>query len=330
MRCPSCGFEIDQSAPDRCPQCGRALAATPVQAPRAPDAPQSTPSVAPAAPATSAASPSDPPLQNPYGPFQPYGNYAPPGGYGQPPDAPGYPPPGYPQLAPLSSAPAPAPTHKKPRTRLIIAIVAVAVVVLAACGWGVIATVQAIHPPALSAVPRETPIQVYSNDFSSNAGGWGNSSNCFLGAGGYHVTDDHICYAPIGNYSDVDITVTVKQLSGTTNSPMGIAFHLLAQNGAISQFYLFSITADGRWGFSKCNSDSCSYPINFRSEGAINQGTGTSNSLEVYAKGAHMDFFINGKAVGSLDDSSYSTGMIGLVASDGECVFTNLFIGELD
>ena len=44
-----------------------------------------------------------------------------------------------------------------------------------------------------------------------------------------------------------------------------------------------------------------------------------------------MDFFINGKAVGSLDDSSYSTGKIGLLAGDAvECVFTNLFIGELD
>ncbi|HET9981640.1 MAG TPA: hypothetical protein VFQ32_14425, partial [Ktedonobacterales bacterium] len=62
-----------------------------------------------------------------------------------------------------------------------------------------------------------------------------------------------------------------------------------------------------------------------------NQGTDASNTLEVYAKGAHMDFFVNGKAVGSLDDATYSTGMIGLAAGDGmECVFTNLFIGELD
>lgn len=341
MRCPSCGLEIDQPNLDRCPRCGRALTTTPTPAPQtseASEASESVASVAPGAPSANAAPPADPAPQNPYGPFMPYGSYAPPSGYGQPysygqpPATPSYPPPGYPQPALNSPATMPPPPRKKPRTRLIIGIVAaVAVVVLAACGWGVVATVQALHLPAQSAVPRETPNEVYSNDFSSNAAGWANDSRCFWKSDGYHVTSGYVCDAPIGNYSDVDIKVTVKQVSGPTNSPMGIAFHLLPQTGEISQYYLFNIAANGRWGFTKCNSNSCSHPIDFRSESAINQGTGASNSLEVYAKGAHMDFFINGKAVGSLDDASYSTGAIGLLAGDAvECVFTNLFIGELD
>lgn len=335
MRCPSCGFAIDQPISDHCPQCGRALAATPTPAPEAPQASEASRSVAPVAPdapATSdAAPPAGQPTSNPYGPFQPYG-YGQPYSFGQPPASPGYLPPSYPQSAPASPAPMPPPARKKPRTKLIIGIAAaVVVVVLGACGWGIVATVQALHLPTQSAVPRETPNEVYSNDFSSSAAGWVNDSRCFWKSDGYHVTSGYICDAPIGNYSDVDIKVTVKQVSGPTNSPMGIAFHLLPQSGVISQYYLFNVTADGRWGFAKCNSNSCTHPINFRSEDAINQGTGASNSLEVYAKGAHIDFFINGKAVGSLDDATYSMGAIGLLAGDGaECVFTNLFIGELD
>jgi hypothetical protein len=287
----------------------------------------------------SAVPPSDPPPQNPYGPFQPFGSYAPSSGYGQPypygqpPVAPGYPPPGYSQLAPTPSAPIPSPTRKKPRTKLIIGIVAVVVVVLGACGWGVVATVQALHLPTSSAVPRETPNEVYSNSFTSGSGsaaGWIDDSHCFLKNDGYHI-NDYACYAPLGNYSDVDIKIQLKQISGPTDSPMGVMFRL-QEEGSSYGVYLFAITSAGYWEFANCNFESdCTRLVNFRRESASNTGIGASNTLEVYAKGAHMDFFINGKAVGSLNDATYSTGEIGLLAGDGmECVFTNLFIGELD
>lgn len=330
MLCPSCGLSVDQPIPDRCPQCGRALTAASASASQTAATPQDAASAA-----HSTGSPSAAPPQNPYGPFTPYGAYHPPSGYGQPyvygppPSAPGYAPPGYPQPAP-PAAPSPPAQRKKPRARLIIAIVAVVIVLLAACGWGVVVTVQALHLPTVSAIPHETPNEVYSNDFSSNAAGWADDSHCFLKDDGFHVTSDYICYAPIGNYSDIDVKAQVKQLSGPTNTPIGIEFRLL-DSGTSHTLYVFAVTSDGRWEFAKCGGGACTRPVNFRSESVINKGIGAANTLEVYAKGSHMDFFINGKAVGSLDDSTYSTGMVGLFCGDGmECVFTSLFIGELN
>ena len=333
MQCPSCGLSVDQPMLDRCPRCGRTLATAPEPALYTEVAPQDAASAAP-----SAGSPSAAPPQNPYGPFTPYGAYPaypPPSGYVQPygygpqPTVPGYAPPGYPQPTP-PAAPSPQAPRKKPRTRLIVAIVAVMVVVLAGCGWGIVATVQALHLPTVSAIPHVTPNEVYSNDFSSNAAGWADDSHCFLKDDGFHVTSDYICYAPIGNYSDIDVKAQVKQLSGPTNTPISIEFRLL-NSGTNHTSYVFAVTSDGRWEFAKCGGGACARPVNFRGSSAINKGIGATNTLEVYAKGSHMDFFINGKVVGSLDDSTYSTGMVGLFCGDGmECVFTNLFIGELD
>ena len=319
MQCPSCGLSVDQPTPNRCPRCGRTLARAPGESPASADPP-----------------PPDTPPQNSYGPFTPYGAYLPPSGYGQPygygppPAAPSYAPSGYPQPTPPAVT-SPRSPRKKPRTKLIVSIVAVVVVVLSACGWGVVATVQALHlPTTVSAIPHETPNEVYSNDFSSSPASWAESPRCFWKSDGYHVSD-RICYAPIGNYSDIDIKVTVKQIYGPTNHSMGIAFRLL-DNGTSNRFYDFAITSDGHWAFGKCDYvGRCASPLNLRSSSAIDKGIGASNTLEVYAKGAHMDLLINGMAVGSVEDSSYSTGLIGLQCNDGmECVFTTLVIGELD
>jgi hypothetical protein len=145
-----------------------------------------------------------------------------------------------------------------------------------------------------------------------------------------------MCFAPIGNWSDVDIQVQVKQVSGGAQDPMGIVFRLIKQSETTYDYYSFQITSFGRWAFVKCvaSTDSCVPLVGYKFDGAIHSGVGASNLLEVYAKGSHIYAFINGTMVGSLDDSTYTTGRVGLTCGAyrefTECVFTNFAVGELD
>lgn len=182
MRCPSCGFPIEQQNSDHCPQCGRSLTASaePHEAGSASLAGPSnpTPSGEPVAPAAAdAADAATPTPVNPYAPYPPYGQpgvYPPqPGGYGQPygqpappsyPMAPSYPPPsGYYQSAyppmgyvqpPYAQPSYAPPAQRKSHVGLIVGIVAAVVVVLAVCTCGVIFAVQSLaHVPAIRSFP---------------------------------------------------------------------------------------------------------------------------------------------------------------------------------
>lgn len=371
MRCPTCGFSIDQPDLTQCPRCGNALPAPAGQSEQSshvvpsgqgqtPPEHQPYPAYPPppgawtpqvneansygAQPQGQPGSYGQPapysqpgyygayaPPSGPYG--QPYGQPAPPSGYGPyygqvaPPSypmAPGYPQPGYPQplLAPL-------PVRKR-RTGLIIGSVAAVVVVLAACTWGTLATVQALHLPSQTDHARVTPIPVYYNSFLSNDDGWlDDGTHCFLRSDGYHIAD-YECFAPGGNRPDVDIKVEVKLVSGSLRYPMGIVFRLI-RTGQYSNHYTFAISGNGWWELLKCSGGSCSPLIDGLFSSAIHTGVGASNTLEVYAKGPHMSFFINGTAVGSFDDSTYSDGRAGLLCGQNmECAFTNFELGEID
>lgn len=136
MRCPTCGYQIDQYHLDHCPNCGNLL---PTQAGQA------------AQPTAE-----HPPSQQP--PYDPYPQYSPPDGYGRhaPPSypiAPGYPPPGYPPQGYYPQPGAyPAPPHYEypppfaPLTQqetgggfaiagLILGIVSIPIALFAICGY---------------------------------------------------------------------------------------------------------------------------------------------------------------------------------------------------
>lgn len=249
----------------------------------------------------------------------PTGGYGQPTPYSQPLPAGAYP---NPLLVPL-------PVRKR-RTGLVVGIVAAIVVVLVACIWGTIATIQALHLPTTTHMTR-TIYPVYSNTFQSDDFGWADDSHCFLGSDGYHIVNNYMCYAPIANEADVDIQVEVWQASGLTTYPMGIVFRLLQnQSGTHTTHYQFAITSNGQWEFLKCAEGTCDRLIGFRSSSAILTGMGTHNTLEVAAKGAHIDLFVNNTAVGSLDDSTYSVGKVGLMCGNGiECIFANFKVGEI-
>ncbi len=355
MQCPSCGLQIDQSNLDRCPRCGYQFATA--SEPPPPYNPYSPyPMSAPQDPSAGPGAPQNPPPYNPYGQ---YGGYAPPSGYGQPappsgygqpappsgygqpygqaappsyPMAPGYAPSGYPQ-GPL----APLPERKKSHTGLIVGIVAVVVVVLAACAGGTLWAVHSLgqttvsapsgtETPSAAASPTEAETVIYGNTFKTDDEGWlDEPGHCFLKSDGYHVTNTWACYAPIGTQTDVDISVTAQQVGGPANWPYGIIFH----RASLGNSYQFMIDSNSDWVLFKCVNDTCTKLVDYTSNNAIHGGLNTSNTLKAHISGSHFDFFVNDTKVGSADDTTFTAGKLGLVATKNvDSVFTNFVVSR--
>lgn len=350
MVCPNCGLSIEQQYAETCPRCGYRLAQQSAPPPLSGQTPTS-----PAAGGYGeyAPTPGYGTPQPGYGTPQPgYGTQPPTAAYGAypPQQAPGTPSPysgypqqgtpqGYGQAAHPSQWPQPQPGYagfppppQQPRKRgagCIIGAVLSVVLILAVVGAiGVILLRNGTSGPAASGTatvaPTPTPLPLYQNSFTSDAEGWADDpGRCFYQSGGYHVNDGYICYAPIGNQTDVDVTVDVKQLKGKTTAGYGIALRI-GKNG---EEYGFYIDSNGKYAIVRCGSSDCTRLRDFTATPAIHGGLNTSNTIRVVARSSRFEFFVNGQSVATIDDATYSTGAIGLECTSGvECVFNNLLI----
>ncbi|MGO8946221.1 MAG: hypothetical protein ACLQUY_00875 [Ktedonobacterales bacterium] len=174
--------------------------------------------------------------------------------------------------------------------------------------------------------PTPTPFPgtvLYHSSLEGTAGGWVNDSHCSYKADGYHISGAYLCYAPVTQQSDVDITVTVKQLSGPYSLLYGIVFRA-SGNG---NYYLFGIDGNGKWTFAKLSNSRSSYLIQPKTSTAIKGTLNQSNTLQVKAAGSHFEFFVNGVQIGQAEDSAYSSGLIGLTSEGGvEVVYANISV----
>jgi len=329
MQCPSCGLLIEQPNTDRCPRCGYQLTNASGQPGQggtyAAGYGGNTPTSGYGAP------------QDPYGP----GSYTPPSGYGQQPGQAGQPgqyaPPTYPptQGNPPYGYQQQQPTPpKKSRTGLIVGIVVAVVVVLVACTGVSVFAINALGqvntstgPGTSGAVATPTPAEtvLYQNTFNSTVDDWTQDDHCQSKSDGYHIADGFICYAPIGAQSDVNVSVDAQEVSGPTTTGYGIVFRRVSAGN----YYRFLIDSNGKWFFDKCVGGSCTTLTDFTANAAIKGGLNTKNTLRVEAKGSHFDLFVNGTQVGTQDDTTFTSGEVGLEGGDSlDCLFTNLLIAR--
>jgi hypothetical protein len=225
---------------------------------------------------------------------------------------------------------------------LVVGIIIAVVVVLATCSVGTILAVRTLgHTPvaSTSGAPTSTTGSqatgtpstthatiIYQNTFATDAEGWPQDpGHCSFASDGYHATNGYACYAPIGIQTDVTISVNVQQLSGPTTSAYGI----ILRRASLGNNYQFLIDSNGKWVFAKCVSNACSNLIDFTPNAAIKGGLNTSNTLVVTAKASHFEFFVNGTKVGSTDDTTYTSGKVGVVGGDSvDCAYTDIVISR--
>jgi hypothetical protein len=178
-------------------------------------------------------------------------------------------------------------------------------------------------PGTATALPGTT---LYQSSLKGAAGGWVNDSHCLSKSDGYHITGAYLCYAPVTQQGNVDISVTAKQLSGPVSLLYGIVFRASGKGN----YYLFAIDANGKWAFAKLHNNTTSYLIQPTASAAIKGTLNQTNVLEIRAVGSHFSLFINGVEVGQTSDSAYSQGLIGLTSEGGvEIVYSNIRIAKL-
>ncbi|HKT38597.1 MAG TPA: hypothetical protein VJR48_09510 [Ktedonobacterales bacterium] len=178
--------------------------------------------------------------------------------------------------------------------------------------------------PAATATPN---LVIYKDALDgSTKSDWADDSNCFFGAGGYHIKASFICYAPSDKVGDGVITVSVTQLSGPVTHAYGLVFRRPSQGN----YYEFLVDSNGKWIFDKVVSGTTTHLVDFTANAAIVSGLNKVNTLSVQAQGSHFVFSVNGTQVGTADDTTFTTGDTGLSGNDGiEVVFTNLLISKL-
>jgi hypothetical protein len=149
---------------------------------------------------------------------------------------------------------------------------------------------------------------------------WANDSHCYFDTDGYHVRDNYVCYAPIGNQVDGTESVTVKQITGSTNYFYGLAFRLVDTHN----YYFFGINGSGNWVLDKVVNDHITHLQNYTVNIAIKGGLNTANTLKVAMSGTTFDCYVNGQKVGVIHDSTFPEGKWGLEGNSGlNVVFTN-------
>lgn len=205
----------------------------------------------------------------------------------------------------------------------------VAVLALSSCGNSTTPTGQTATPTA-PATP--TPRALFQDPLTSNVNGWPTGSvdggSCAFAADGLHITNNTVCFAPAGTFTDFSLTVQVTQIKGPLHYANGVMFR--SPPGDSLDGYVFGIQSDGNWAFLKLVKGEGNMLHDFTDSAAIARGLNATNTLQVVAKGSHFTFYANGVQVGSFNDTTFASGEVGLHGGEGiEVVYRNLKISAL-
>lgn len=334
MNCLRCGLDIDEQNASFCPHCGEPLDTystnLPFERPTLPSQPiHQAPTRISAGPLPGGrrgwASNYE---QAPGSPDTPATNasfYGPDGPAHQPASA-----------APVrrSAALLPPPAPRRTNSgRIMLGILILLIVFASGVGVGVlVARPQSQPSPTASKTAAPTPIPsptatpveqvIFTDPLTAPTHPWEtDSTHCLFRGGSYHILKDFICSAPIGVQSDVAISVQARQVAGTDRAFFGISLRF---SGA-GNFYDFLITSNSTWLFEKVVRGASSVLVPETASPALKPGLNMVNILLVRVKGAHFDFFINGTSVGQANDSTFSSGLMGLIGSENADVAFNNF-----
>jgi hypothetical protein len=130
------------------------------------------------------------------------------------------------------------------------------------------------------------------------------------------------CFAHATHFSNFTFEAQADIIKG---DEAGLIFRA---NDSSSQFYVFRINRDGTYALYISQNEKNSVPIAEDSSNAIKTGLGQTNILTVIARSSNIYMYINKQFVGSVNDSTYTSGEIGVFAGDNtnatEVAFRNV------
>jgi tetratricopeptide (TPR) repeat protein len=190
-------------------------------------------------------------------------------------------------------------------------------------------------------VPVNVGNLVFYEDFANNHHGWwtgnANADPARLNEGtirdGEYLIVTHkkdvswrVTCEDCGNLDDVYFEANTRYVRGSATYPYGL---VLRGDRGVDQTYLFSITADGSYRVAKDVEDKIVPLASWTSDPVI-RPNGT-NRLGVLARGSSFEFFINGKSVARVNDTSLSKGYIGFSVgiTDLEVAFSQVRVWQV-
>ena len=134
---------------------------------------------------------------------------------------------------------------------------------------------------------------------------------CGFSGGAYHASIDQkgfyfACAAQNTSFSNFAYQV---QMTITKGDAGGVFFR---GNRSASQFYLLSIARDGTFDLFISKDQNHSSDLNFGNSSAIKKSTGQANLITIVVRGNSIYFYINKQYAGSVNDSTYTGGQVGV------------------
>jgi hypothetical protein len=262
------------------------------------------------------------------------------------------------------TAPIPEPKPEKPEhdwSKTITAVgglvVAAATLLTALHTIGVIGHKEPAPAPGLTSVPTvqvtetqapqptvqptQTPVPqliTLEDDFSNPKSGWDRGADS-TAEWGYqddeyrilvHDTDT-TAWANTHEHHDLTNLVMVAEARRVAG-PLDNEYGVIVRYQDRANFYLFTVSSDGQYAVQMLLDDNWKDLVEWTPSDAIEQDDGT-NLLRVEAKGPEMRFLVNGELLCTVQDSTISSGSVGLAAGtftepEVEVRFDNLLVRE--
>jgi hypothetical protein len=171
----------------------------------------------------------------------------------------------------------------------------------------------------------------YSNSLAGQPEGWAEATGCTGQDDAYHLApyggSGVVCFAPAGRHANVLVQVTAHLSSGATTGAYGLVFRAADTGDA----YLFGINNAGQAFVAELINGTVTqlsdvWPYTSASGTTTGQAS-LSHVLTVEAKGSTITCSVDGVQVGSIVDSRYSVGAVGLYADPGlDVAFTDFSV----
>nr|HMN31396.1 hypothetical protein [Caldilineaceae bacterium] len=120
-----------------------------------------------------------------------------------------------------------------------------------------------------------------------------------------------------------------------TAGPIDNEYGVIFRYTDADNFYLFGASSDGYYIIQKVVDGEWSDLAEWTTSEAIHTGQQSGNTMGIFADGAQITALLNGEVVATLEDDSFSSGQIGLVAgtfdeANAEIAFDDLMLWDLD
>jgi hypothetical protein len=135
---------------------------------------------------------------------------------------------------------------------------------------------------------------------------------------------------PPRDFADFALEVDARRVSGPLDNEFGV---LVRYQPDTDEFYLFAISSNGFYSVQKYQANEWQKLVDWTESAAILQGEDV-NRLRVTGQGDKLRFFVNGEPLTQVEDASFRSGSVGLLATANEkggvaVAFDNLRVRSL-